>query len=171
MSQKASIWRGIKQGGVYSFRVIQVVLLYLLVVFGPDYWREMRQEYFAISDPERAVFGLWGCRNPCVIKYDGGGLIVAYVGVATQFLRNGKTLVIDGPCYSACAILADFARPNVCITSRATFQFHMAYGAFRRFEPPASSDVRAWVISRGGFPEDGFLPMPFQDARQFWPKC
>lgn len=124
------------------------------------------------ADPESAVFGPRKCGDPCVIRYSEGGVIGAFMNFAFLIRSSGRRLVIDGRCISACAILADFARPNVCITKRATFEFHMAFDdAGRRGRPPASPDISRWVGRHGGFPYDGLLVMRHRDATRYWPTC
>jgi hypothetical protein len=88
--------------------------------------------------------------------------------------------MIDGDCASACVILADEARPRVCITERAVFWFHKGYNRTvkpddpnYRFDPIQSPDITAWVMEHGGFPADDehMLDMHADEAQWFWPMC
>lgn len=137
---------------------------------------------------------LGACDDPCMIKPNSGGLVHLFRSAAEE-VRGGlkKQIVIGVPCISACAIFADLARPHVCITSGAVFYFHLArkldinFNWFvmrttnisplsellilRYSDPPQSPDIDAWVRSRGGYPKDAFLVMPFSVAKKFWPVC
>lgn len=138
-------------------------------------------EYVAENDSERDTSGFWGCTSdPCVIQYNPGGWVRQYVEAADALRHRGNKLVIDGKCISACAIMADFARPNVCLTDKAEFWFHMASREFaltngivaiEYSEPPTSPDIRNWVKSKGGFPIHSFVKMSYAEARKFWPDC
>jgi len=115
----------------------------------------------------------------CTIRRNVGGLLITFANAAKEALNEDKLLVIDGECSSACAILADKARPNVCITRRAVFRFHKASitGRVRGriitkySNPPQSSDIDLWVKSQGGYPDRRFLRMYATQAVKFWPMC
>jgi hypothetical protein len=125
----------------------------------------------------------------CVINDSPGGDVAIFQSAAQEVLREGKKLVIDGRCVSACVILADLARANTCLTPRAELAVHQsatlkivgrAYDSGRavaigrvvsRQDPPQSADINAWVASHGGYPEKGFMAIPLQDARLFWAMC
>lgn len=136
----------------------------------------VRQSRYAIIDPERAVFGDNGCGNPCIMNESRGGIVLAFTNMAAIIVAEHRMLVINGRCPSACAIMADLARPFVCITPRASFHFHKGFirtpeGVVARFDPYSSEDVWRWINVRGGFPYDDFLDMEFREARQFWEVC
>ncbi|TSC63807.1 MAG: hypothetical protein G01um101491_452 [Parcubacteria group bacterium Gr01-1014_91] len=108
----------------------------------------------------------------------GGGSVWVFAYAAREILRMGRHVRIDGSCDSACALFADLARPNVCITDRAVFGFHQltitagpAGATETREPPPASPDIKAWVDARGGFPSEGLLVMNANEAIAFWPLC
>jgi hypothetical protein len=132
------------------------------------------------------------------ITFDGGGYIYRYLTAARIIRLMDRHLTINGPCGSACVVLADFARPNVCITEYASFHFHKSRKEVpgriaqkpgwilsntgrrgppeRKYDdPPHSPEIAGWVNAHGGFPLSdsvwGWLPMPFQDAAEFWPIC
>src|SRR5688572_17489653 len=54
----------------------------------------------------------------CVINDNRGGEVALFQRAAQEVLSEGKQLVIDGRCESACVILADIARSNTCLTPR-----------------------------------------------------
>jgi hypothetical protein len=55
-----------------------------------------------------------------IINYSGGGVVGHYMELADSHSR----VVINGPCYSACAWMFT-AKRNVCWTQNATFAFHV----------------------------------------------
>jgi hypothetical protein len=133
---------------------------------------------FAVTDPQNPP----PCNsNPCVIKRDVGGLVHEYEQLALRVRLTGWRIVIDGECYSACAILADKARPFVCLTPKARLFFHQMYGTYtdplaglvilRRPYTGHTKDVAAWIAFNGGQPLSGWLYMPYPQARHFWPSC
>lgn len=147
----------------------------ILAVFPNSIWLSTnigRQVHYASLDPEMAVFGPSRCSDKCVVTYSAGGWIRAFTNMAKLIRAYDLQLVVDGPCMSACAIMADFARPNVCITKNASFHFHMAFRIDgSRVAPPATVDIIWWVRRHGGFPYDGYVDMEFAEAKPFWPVC
>ena len=116
-----------------------------------------------------------------------GGDVELFRQAAQEVLDEGKHLIINGFCASACVILADLARSNTCITAAAQMAVHKASiiqvtgKAFvgdqevpvgrllRREDPPESDDINRWVYAHGGYPTKGVKIIPVKDARQFWP--
>lgn len=134
----------------------------------------------ARADMVSQVLGCEG--DPCIVRNNPGGEIGAFKAAARELMRSGKRVVIDGPCLSACAILADHARARVCVTSQAKFGFHkgfvmahsMAGGPMRlvkRFDPSHSRDVASWVKKNGGYPARGFRVMGSRTAKRIWRSC
>ena len=130
------------------------------------------QIYYADKDPEMAVFGPKGCGDPCVITFLKGGVAQPFINMAVLIKMYGRQLIVDGPCASGCGVMADFARPLVCITPRASFYFHMGTTVGgERVLPPVSDDIAWWIQQHGGFPYGKPLEMTFTDAQIFWPVC
>jgi len=150
-------------------------------------WRIVGFALIIAAAPQAAradiVSQVLGCTgNPCVVNYNGGGEVAAFKAAAREIRRSGRRVVINGPCLSACAILADQARDRVCVTSRARFGFHKglvlrrytAGGPFRlvkRFNPSHSRDIAGWVNRNGGFPSRGFRVMGRSAAKRIWRSC
>lgn len=113
----------------------------------------------------------------CIIRHNPGGFGLLFVWAAWSVNRHERTIVIDGTCASACAIFADKARTNVCITPRARFLFHKALNPLNgeRSDPDSllhSSDIIRWVNDRGGFPSGNvLLEMSYEHAKDFWHTC
>lgn len=128
-------------------------------------------------------------RVTCTIRDNPGGDIELFRQAAQEVLDEGKFLVIDGFCASACVILADLARSNVCLTQAAQMAVHKASvievtgsarvegrevpvgHLLRREDPPQSPDIDKWIKSHGGYPTKGVKIIPIKDARQFWAMC
>src|SRR5215510_8727218 len=71
-----------------------------------------------------ALAGLEAYGAEVVHGNDQGGLLGEYVEKYRAMAARGDTLVVDGPCYSACALALGIV--DVCATPRASFGFHMA---------------------------------------------
>jgi hypothetical protein len=122
-------------------------------------------------------------RTTCTVRHNPGGEIEVFQRAARELLSEGKRLVIDGVCASACVILADIARSNTCVTARAKLQVHQATVVrftgqsvggqrpiaelVRREDPPHSPDIDRWVRSHGGYPAQGVKLIP----GKFWRSC
>src|SRR5258708_2303318 len=81
---------------------------------------------------------LAACGRPCRITANYGGTLGDYQALADAIIVADRAVVIDGPCISACAMMADRARLKVSITNRSVFRFHHSSD---EKEPPASPDV------------------------------
>jgi hypothetical protein len=125
------------------------------------------------------------CPIACRVRYSPGGWIDDFKKSALQLKADGRTLIIDGQCISACTVAADLARPNVCITPRASFRFHRTYawdmatlcflGRDDAYED-YSADIGGWIRAHGGFPgktlhDDALLDMNAKEAAAFFPVC
>ena len=124
------------------------------------------------------------CKKVCLIRYSPGGLIERFKADALRLRAQGRLMVIDGECISACTVAADRARPNACITPRATLHFHKQYvwdvkGCFIHRSDmyhDYSAEFAAWVRGKGGFPGDdlqdnALLKMSNAEASAFFPRC
>src|SRR5262249_26925179 len=110
-----------------------------------------------------ALAGLEAYGAEVVHGNDQGGLLGEYVEKYRAMAARGDTLVVDGPCYSACTLALGIV--DVCATPRASFGFHMAqsmtlFGYFPDYYwsrymmahyPP---EIRAWIVSKGGLTPD-----------------
>lgn len=117
------------------------------------------------------------CGKPCVIEFSPGGSVVAFRLEGLKLLSAGTPIIVDGPCLSACTLLIDVARRNVCLTTGAILGYHKQsftddagvkhYGGLW-FETPG---LNAYIGRRGGLPEDDVLLIPFDQARAFYRPC
>jgi len=115
--------------------------------------------------------------TPCqIVTPDPGGNIAAYSQLAMRLVRTKEPLEIEADCFSSCTILADRARPFVCIRPGAAFHIHqgsVSQGEFTGLRAPIDYqlDIEAWIEERGGQPTVGWLTMDFKAALAFWPEC
>ena len=132
------------------------------------------------ADTVSSVLGCSG--DPCVVTNNPGGDVNAFKAAAREIKRTGQRVVIDGPCHSACAVLADIARKNVCVTKNAKFGFHQGYVVAQapsggplylmgRFKPSHSRDIARWVSKHGGYPKTGYRLMGNTSAGRIWKRC
>jgi hypothetical protein len=97
------------------------------------------------------------------ISNDMGGQIGPYLDAYVSMRNSGQTVMIDGPCLSACTIvLGVLPRERICVTRRAQLGFHAAWNPGRNGRPVLSQagtkalwelypgDIRAWLKRRGG---------------------
>lgn len=125
-----------------------------------------------LSNPQ-FVEVILGCGTPCTITHNPGGSVPEFL-LAARTAHNAELQVaIDGKCYSACVVFADWARPYACITKNASMHFHQGTQQVTntRFIPSQSPDIDQWVREHGGYPETGFLVMRYPETRDFWPEC
>jgi hypothetical protein len=97
------------------------------------------------------------------ISNDAGGQIGPYLDRLATLRSSGESVVIDGPCLSACTLLLGIIpRERICVTSRASLGFHAAWkpdaSGHKRLSPEGTralwkiypANVRAWLSRRGG---------------------
>ncbi len=88
-----------------------------------------------------------------------GGQVTVFVRKYAEIRVSGRNVIIDGPCVSACTIVASLPRSQVCVTPRAEFGVHLAADendqsdraytdwAVKTFYPPA---LQTWIARHGG---------------------
>src|SRR5712691_4959030 len=97
------------------------------------------------------------------ITGDPGGLMADYASRFSTVRQNGESVVIDGPCFSACTMVLGYVpRERVCVTHNAVLGFHAAW----RYDPNGRritsaeatqalidiypTQIRSWLARRGG---------------------
>jgi hypothetical protein len=114
------------------------------------------------------------CGKPCVIEFSGGGYVVSFRVQGRDLANKHTPVIVDGPCLSACTVLLDEARVNVCITNRAVLGYHQSRsdvdGTYETlvYETPGLSD---YLRAHGGEPQKAFLMVPFAQAKAFYQPC
>jgi hypothetical protein len=113
----------------------------------------------------------------CIIKASPGGIVDHFEAQGRQLLADGTPIIVDGPCESACTILIDIARENVCITSKAMLAYHQSYipGTEKSWDIEyVTPGLNDYLNSRGGQPGPGtgtMLTLNFNEAKQFYKPC
>lgn len=123
---------------------------------------------------------------------NNGGDPILFLSSADEVKRKKLQVRIIGLCFSSCALFADKARPNVCVTKNASFGLHkmttltsqeiswtqngvkdrVAFTLKSESDPPMSPDIAGWVEEHGGFPSKGFLFLSGkEELTKFWPLC
>src|SRR5580704_9832084 len=99
---------------------------------------------------------------PVRITSDPGGQIGPYMAKLEALRSSGQSVIIDGPCLSACTmVLGVIPRDRLCVTPRARLGFHAAWRleAGRQVTSPDGTEllmsaypqpVRDWIARRGG---------------------
>ena|ERR1700722_16601801 len=134
------------------------------------------EQWITAAKSERIIFEDYPAvlceTSTCVVKHNGGGQVVSFVKTAVDIREKHQKLIIDGPCYSACTILADLVRDQTCITYKAMFAYHKTN--LNGVPNLYSWFVHNYVESRGGWPEFGtgkFIRMPYYIAAKHWKTC
>jgi hypothetical protein len=114
--------------------------------------------------------------RPVVIEFSPGGSVVEFRLKGLAFAWRKVQVVVDGPCLSACTLLVDLDRANVCLTTQAILGYHQSFWddpSGRHYSPLTyeTPGLNAYLMSRGGEPKDDLMLMPFDQAQQFYHPC
>jgi hypothetical protein len=117
------------------------------------------------------------------IKSSPGGQIGEFLDLFKEVRQTGERVVIDGPCLSACTlVLGVVPRNRICVTSRAVLGFHAAWVPTERGQTVAQpvatrlmmdiypSDVRAWILRRGGL-NSHLIVLRGHELTALYPRC
>jgi hypothetical protein len=112
-----------------------------------------------------------------------GGQVGPFLDLFERVRASGETVVIDGPCLSACTlVLSVVPNDRICVTRRAVLGFHAARSIDRRgrlyAEPEASEavldaypgPVRDWIRRRGGL-TSRLLLLRGRELAEIYPRC
>jgi hypothetical protein len=112
-----------------------------------------------------------------------GGQVGPFLDLFERVRASGETVVIDGPCLSACTlVLSVVPNDRICVTRRAVLGFHAARSIDRRgrlyAEPEASEavldaypgPVRGWIRRRGGL-TSRLLLLRGRELAEIYPRC
>jgi hypothetical protein len=113
-----------------------------------------------------------------VISHDNGGDLIKYAQRVSRARKESKQFAIDGRCASACTLFLSLEASNICVTPKASFLFHRAYGAKRDVNQWGTDYlnkqypawVKTWISERGGLTNQ-LLKMDFDYASQFMKTC
>lgn len=167
---------------IYPFCLGIVWLTVAVTTIGIEAWYGPTPKPAHIADQQSLKMGmptspLRECGTPCVINFSPGGYMTDFE-IASIIINYwpDQMLLINGPCYSACTLLADLSFDKICITDNAEFYYHMATASLHwDFIPYGHSKyVLAWVAARGGFPPTvggRTLRMDREEAGKHWRPC
>src|SRR5580704_14424036 len=112
-----------------------------------------------------------------------GGQVGPFLDLFERVRASGETVVIDGPCLSACTLVLSVVPDNrICVTRRAILGFHAARSIDARgrmyAEPEASelvleaypARVRGWIRRRGGL-SSHLLLLRGRELAAIYPSC
>jgi hypothetical protein len=112
-----------------------------------------------------------------------GGQVGPFLDMFDRIRDSGESVVIDGPCISACTlVLSVVPNDRICVTRRAVLGFHAARSMDRRgrlyAEPEASelvlqaypAAVRNWIRRRGGL-SSRLLLLRGRELAAIYPAC
>ena len=133
------------------------------------------------------AFALTAYALPCSasvrITGDRGGQIGPYLQKFESLRKSGQTVMIDGPCLSACTlVLGLIPRDHICVTSRARLGFHAAWRPDESGRPVTSQDgtdflmanyseqVREWIRRRGGLSQH-LMYLSGTELGSMYPPC
>jgi hypothetical protein len=97
------------------------------------------------------------------ISRDHGGQIGPYLYAFAVLRSIGESVIIDGPCLSACTlVLGVLPKEKICVTPRARLGFHAAWERDRQGRKKISKagtevvmkiyppEIRSWIQKNGG---------------------
>jgi hypothetical protein len=97
------------------------------------------------------------------ISRDHGGQIGPYLYAFAVLRSIGESVIIDGPCLSACTlVLGVLPKEKICVTRRARLGFHAAWERDKRGRKKISkagtdvvmkiypAEIRTWIEKNGG---------------------
>jgi hypothetical protein len=122
----------------------------------------MRAGHFAAA-VFSAALSITSASATVLIREDGGGKMEDYTARFQQVRQSGESVVIDGPCLSACTmVLGIVPRDRVCATPNAVLGFHGAWvfddaggrvasaSGTRDLMNTYPASVRTWIARHGG---------------------
>ena|SRR5579863_5950725 len=117
------------------------------------------------------------------ITSDPGGQIGPYLEKLQSLRRSGQSVIIDGPCLSACTmVLGVIPRERICVTARAILGFHAAWRPDQEGRPTPDQEgtallmtvypqpVRDWINRRGGLSRQ-LVYLSGEELASMYPRC
>lgn len=113
--------------------------------------------------------------NTLTIRNDRGGVLYEYAIKAATAKLEKRKIVFAGRCDSACTL---YLQVDACVTRRASFGFHLPYGAGPKGNAQAAAYmirsyprwVREWIRSVGGLTRS-IKRMDYAYASRHIPTC
>ena len=112
--------------------------------------------------------------RPLIIQHSYGGGVIEFRLRGLALKRDKVPIIVDGACFSACSMIVDENRENVCITTTAVLGYHkqhwmdtdkkMHYALVEIWNSRAK-----WILlTRGGEPTEDLMLMDFTEAKKFY---
>ena len=116
--------------------------------------------------------------NAETIRQNPGGQIVVFALHVAQLRAAEEPVHFDGACDSACTLFLSLPAEQLCVTSRASFGFHLPYGVGAQQNAVAADYlisqypdwVREWIEAHGGLSHT-IIRMGADEAAQHLPLC
>jgi len=109
---------------------------------------------------------------PIIITHDMGGPVAGRYYEVQDQIASGQHIVIDGQCFSACALEIAVPQGQICATKRAVIGVHRASTEkgtqFMMNMYPAA--FRQWIESRGGL-KSNMMYISGRALAKFIPPC
>ena len=111
------------------------------------------------------IFAVLGVSSASALRItsDAGGQIGRYLENLAALRNSGESVIIDGPCLSACTmVLGVIPHERICVTRRARLGFHAAWnpagngrivtsrGGTQLLMEIYPQEVRNWIARHGG---------------------
>lgn len=117
-------------------------------------------------------------QNILKINNDRGGYVIQYALRLQKMKQAGTQVAFTGKCLSACTLYLALPKGQTCISPRASFSFHAAYGAGPKGNQIATtymfnkypSWVQDWIASNGGLSRK-LITMPSSYASNYMRPC
>ena len=111
--------------------------------------------------PYGPLMPTYGPQMPYVIKHNGGGIISRFKGHALKLEEQGRGVIVDGTCASACTYYMH--NPDFCATPNAEFGFHSPF-----YLEPEIQQIAPNVYAQTGI-HKVLLPDLAREQPLWWP--
>lgn len=116
--------------------------------------------------------------NAETVRGNPGGQIVTFALHVAKLRAADEPVQFDGACDSACTLYLSLPAEQLCITSRASFGFHLPYGVGARKSAVAANYllsqypdwVRQWIEEHGGL-SHSIVRMGADEVAMHLPVC
>ncbi len=116
--------------------------------------------------------------RPQTIRQDNGGMLIKYALQTATLQESGQQVKFAGRCDSACTLYLSLPEEQTCVTTRATFGFHLPKAATAEASLSAQAYlmgrypdwVKSWIEENGGLSPE-LMVMDYRYASKFITPC